>query len=70
MALKKSNVKNDPTSTIIGIAGSVLTILVVLGFVTHEQTEQILSNLNVAIPAVISLVSSVILIFSKIFHKE
>ena len=70
MALKKSNAKNDPISTVLGIVGSLLTILVVTGVVTQEEMTALMDNIAVLIPSGISIVTSVILIFSRIFHKE
>jgi hypothetical protein len=70
MALKKSNVKGDPASTIIGVITALLTLGVMFNYVSSEEKESLLANLAVAIPAVTSVVTGTILIFSRIFHKD
>ena len=70
MALRKSNVSKDPTSTIIGILASLFSILVITGVFSQTESINLLTNIEVAIPAVTSIITGVILIFSRIFHKE
>ena len=70
MALKKSNFSKDPTSTIIGILASLFSILVITGVISQTESINLLTNIEVAIPAVTSIITGVILIFSRIFHKE